>query len=153
MVSAVATAAWAAGGYHLLQKVSVPGDDGWDHPTVDSAARRLYVAHGSHVVVMDIDTGKLVGKIDKTPGVHAIAIDPELGRGFITNGEANSVTIFNQKTMEAIGEVKVTGETPGPIVYDPATKRVFAFNLRSNSATAVDAREGKVAGTIDLGGR
>jgi DNA-binding beta-propeller fold protein YncE len=152
IMSAVTTAALAAGGYHLLQKVSVPGDDGWDHPTVDTAGRRLYVSHGSHVVVMDVDSSKLVGKIDKTPGVHAIAIDPELGRGFITSG-ANSVTIFNLKTLETIGEVKVTGETPGPILYDPATKRVFAFNIRGNNATAIDAKEGKVAGTIDLGGR
>src|SRR5712692_6703925 len=118
MLSAVAIAASAAGGYHLLQKVSVPGDDGWDHPTVDTAGRRLYVSHGSHVVVMDVDSGNLAGKIDKTPGVHAIAIDPELRRGFITNGGANSITIFNLKTLETIGEVKVTGETPGPIVYD-----------------------------------
>jgi DNA-binding beta-propeller fold protein YncE len=154
IVSTVTTSALAAGGgYHLLQKVSVPGDDGWDHPAVDTAGRRLYVSHGSHVVVMDVDSGKLAGKIDKTPGVHAIAIDPELRRGFITNGDANSITIFNLKTLETIGEVKVTGETPGPIVYDPFTKRVFAFNLRSNSATAIDAKEGKVAGTIDIGGR
>src|SRR6266851_6275867 len=94
MVGAIATAAWAAGGYHLLQKVSVPGDDGWDHPTVDTAARRLYVAHGSQVAVMDVDSGKLVGKMDKTSGAHAIAIVPELGRGFISNGGTNSVTIF-----------------------------------------------------------
>lgn len=152
IASAVATAALAAGGYHLVQKVPIPGDDGWDHPAVDTAGRRLYVSHGSHVVVMDVDSGKLVGKIDKTPGVHAIAIDSELGRGFITNGP-NSLTIFNLKTLETIGEVKVTGETPGPTVYDPATKRVFTFNLRSNNATAIDAAEGKVAGTIDLGGR
>ena len=153
IAGAAATAAWAAGGYHLLQKVSVPGDEGWDHPAVDTAGRRLYVSHGSHVVVMDVDSGKLLGKIDKTPDVHAITIAPELRRGFISNGGANSVTIFNLNTLETIGEVKVTGETPGPIIYDPATKRVFTFNLRSNSATAIDAGEGKVAGTIDLGGR
>lgn len=152
IVSGIAIAASAAGGYHLLQTVSVPGDEGWDHPTVDSAGRRLYVSHGSHVVVMDVDSGKLVGKIDKTPGVHAIAIVPELGRGFISNGQANSVTIFNPKTLSTIEEVKVTGVNPGPIVYDPPTKRVFTFNGGSGNATAIDAREGKVVGTIDLGG-
>src|SRR5260370_36539464 len=93
IVGAAATAAWAAGGYHLLQKVSVPGNDGWDHPTVDTAARRLYVAHGSQVAVMDVDSGKLVGKIDKTSGAHAIAIVPELGRGFISNGGCCSLRI------------------------------------------------------------
>jgi len=115
IVSTVTTSALAAGGgYHLLQKVSVPGDDGWDYPAVDTAGRRLYLSHGSHVVVMDVDSGKLAGKIDETPGVHAIAIDPERRRGFITNGDANSITIFNLKSLETIGEVKVTGETPGP---------------------------------------
>jgi len=152
ITSVAATAAFAAGGYHLLQTVSVAGDEGWDHPTVDPAGRRLYVSHGSHVVVMDLDSGKLVGKIDKTPGVHAIAIDPELGRGFISNGQANSVTIFNPKTLETIGEVKVTGVNPGPIIYDPPTKRVFTFNGGSSNATAIDAKEGKVVGTIELGG-
>src|SRR6266849_115831 len=152
MVSAVATLALAAGGYHLLQKVSVPGDEGWDHPTVDTAGRRLYVSHGSHVAVMDVDSGKLVGTIDKTPGVHAIAIVPELGRGFISNGQANSVTIFNPKTLEIIGDVKVTGVNPGPIIYDQPTKRIFTFNGGSSNATAIDAREGTVVGTIDLGG-
>ncbi len=152
IAGAAATAAWAAGGYHLLQKVSVPGDDGWDHPTVDAAARRLYVAHGSRVDVMDVDSGKLVGKIDKTSGAHAIAIVPELGRGFISNGGTNSVTIFNPRTLETIGEVKVTGVNPGPIIYDEPTKRVFTFNGGSSNATAIDAKEGTVVGTIELGG-
>ncbi len=152
IVGAFATAALAAGGYHLIQKVSVPGDDGWDHPTVDTAARRLYVAHGSQVEVMDVDLGTLVGKIEKTSGAHAIAIVPELGRGFISNGGANSVTIFNPKTLETIGEVKVTGVNPGPIVYDQPTKRIFTFNGGSSNATAIDARDGTVVATIDLGG-
>ena len=152
IISGVAIAASAAGGYHLLQTVSVPGDEGWDHPTVDTAGRRLYVSHGSNVAVMDVDSGKLVGKIDKTSGAHAIAIVPELGRGFISNGQANSVTIFNPKTLETIGEVNVPGVNPGPIVYDAPTKRIFTFNGGSSNATAIDAKKGKVVGTIDLGG-
>jgi len=152
IASGVAIAAPAVGGYHLLETVSVAGDEGWDHPTVDTASRRLYVSHGSHVVVMDVDSGKVVGKIDKTPGAHAIAIVPDLGRGFVSNGQANSVTIFNPKTLETIGEVKVTGVNPGPIIYDPPTGRVFTFNGGSSNATAIDAKEGKVVGTIDLGG-
>src|SRR6266481_6361981 len=74
-MSAVAMAAPAAGGYRLLQTIPVPGDDGWDHPTVDAAARRLYVTHGTHVAVIDIESGQLVGKIDNTPGVHFTVID------------------------------------------------------------------------------
>jgi DNA-binding beta-propeller fold protein YncE len=152
-VSAVAMATPAAAGYRLLQTIPVAGDDGWDHPTVDSAARRLYVTHGTHVVVIDVDSGKLVGKIDNTPGVHFTVIDPELDRGFISNGGAARLTIFNTKTLATIGEVKSTGENPGPTVLDPVTKRVFTFNLNTNNATVVDSKGGKVVGAFDLGGR
>ena len=152
-VSAAAIVGSAAGGYHLLQKVSIPGDGGWDYCTVDSVGRRLYVSHGTHVVVIDADSGMLVGKIDKTPGVHGIAIASELGRGFISNGRAGTVTIFNLKTLETIGEVEVTGMDPDWILYDPPTKRIFTFNNDSSNATAIDAKEGKVVGTIETGGR
>jgi DNA-binding beta-propeller fold protein YncE len=143
----------AAGAYRLLQTIAVPGDDGWDHPTVDSAARRLYVTHGTHVVVIDADSGALIGKIDNTPGVHFTVFDPDLGRGFISNGGAGRLTIFDTKTLATIGEVKTTGDNPGPTVFDPATKRVFTFNLNSNNATVVDSKEGKVVGAFDLGGK
>src|SRR5499427_1838150 len=132
-----AAAGPAASGYRLVQTIPVAGDEGWDHPTVDAAARRLYVTHGTHVVVIDVDTGKLVGKIDNTPGVHFTVIDPELDRGFISNGGAGRLTIFNTKTLETIGEVKTTGDNPGPTVFEPATKRVFTLNLNSHSATVV----------------
>src|SRR5438067_1821118 len=152
-VSAAAMATPAVGGYRLLQTLPIAGDEGWDHPTVDSAARRLYVTHGTHVVVIDIDSEKVLGKIDNTPGVHFAVIDPELNRGFISNGGAARLTIFDTKTLETLGEVKTTGENPGPTVFDPATKRVFTFNLNSESATVVDSKDGKVVGTFELGGR
>src|SRR5215475_7124924 len=152
-LSAVVMATPASGGYRLLQTISVPGNDGWDHPTVDSAARRLYVTHGTHVVVIDIGSGELVGKIDNTPGVHFTVIDPDLGRGFISNGGAARLTIFDTKTLATVGEVKTTGENPGPTVFDPATRRIFTFNLNSSNATVVDAKEGKVVGAFDLGGK
>jgi DNA-binding beta-propeller fold protein YncE len=140
-LSAVAMTTPAVGGYRLLQTIAIAGDDGWDHPTVDSAARRLYVTHGTHVVVIDVDSGKLVGKIDNTPGVHFTVIDPELDRGFISNGGAARLTIFNTNTLETIGHVKSTGENPGPTVFDPATKRVFTFNLNSHNATVVTPKK------------
>jgi DNA-binding beta-propeller fold protein YncE len=105
------------------------------------------------VVVIDVDSGKLVGKIADTPGVHFTVIDPELNRGFISNGGAARLTIFNTNTLETIGEVKSTGENPGPTVFDPATKRVFTFNLNSHNATVVGSKEGNVVGAFDLGGR
>ena len=152
-LSAAAMTTPAAGAYRLLQTIPIPGDDGWDHPTVDSAARRLYVTHGTHVAVIDVDSGKLVGSIVNTPGVHFTVIDPELDRGFTSNGGAATVTIFNTKTLAPIAEVKSTGENPGPTVFDPATKRVFAFNLNTNNTTVIDAKEGKVVGAFDLGGK
>src|SRR3989442_1388420 len=101
----------------------------------------------------DGDSGKLVGRIDNTPGVHFTVIDPELDRGFISNGGAARLTIFNTKTLATIGEVKSTGENPGPTVFDPATKRVFTFNLNTHNATVVDSKEGNVVGAFDLGGK
>jgi DNA-binding beta-propeller fold protein YncE len=154
-VGVLAAAASAAVGYHLLHRIPLEatGDGSWDYAIVDSPARRLYVSHNTHVLVVDVDSDKLVGKIDKTDGVHGIALVPEMGRGFISNGRAGTVTIFNPKTLETLGEVKVTGQNPDCIVYDPATHRIFTFNGIGNNATVIDAQEGKVVGTIDLGGR
>jgi YVTN family beta-propeller protein len=101
--------------------------------------------------VVDVDSGAVVGNIPNTPGVHGIAVAAELGRGFVSNGKASTVTIFDLKTLKPIADVP-TGQKPDAIIFDPATSRVFAFNGGSNSATAIDAATGKVAGTIDLGG-
>lgn len=152
MVIAAATVASAAGGYHLLQKVSVPGDEAWDYCFVDTVGRRLYASHNSHVVVMDVDSHALVGKIEKTDGVHGITVARDLGRGFTSNGRSASVTIFNLKTLETIAEVTGTGGDPDSIIYDPPTKRVFTFNKAGKNATAIDAAAGKIVGSIDLGG-
>jgi DNA-binding beta-propeller fold protein YncE len=142
----------AATGYHVVGEIKIGGEGGWDYLTVDSAARRLYVSHATHVVVVDIDANKVVGDIPDTPGVHGIAIAPELNRGFISNGRGNNVTIFDLKTLKAIGTA-TTGENPDSIRYDAVSGRVFAFNGRSKSATAVDAKTGKVVGTIPLPGK
>jgi DNA-binding beta-propeller fold protein YncE len=139
-------------GYHVVGDVKIGGDGGWDYLTVDSAARRLYVSHATHVVVVDIDAGKIVGDIPDTQGVHGIAVAPELNRGFTSNGRANNVTIFDLKTLKAIGQV-ATGENPDSIRYDAVSGRVFTFNGRSNNSTAIEAKTGKVAGTIALGGK
>src|SRR5579862_1057437 len=139
-------------GYHVTGEIKIGGEGGWDYLTVDSAARRLYVSHNSHVVVVDIDANKVVGDIPDTPGVHGIAIAPELGKGFISNGRGNNVTIFDLKTLKATGTA-ATGENPDSIRYDAVSGRVFAFNGRSKSATAIDAKSGAVAGTIPLPGK
>ncbi len=142
----------APAGYHVVATIKIGGEGGWDYLTVDSAARRLYVSHATHVVVVDLDAGKVAGDIPDTPGVHGIAIAPELNRGFISNGRGNNVTIFDLKTLKTIGKA-ATGENPDSIRYDAVSGRVFAFNGRSKSATAIDAKTGSVAGTIVLPGK
>lgn len=138
--------------YRLVQTIKAGGEGGWDYLTVDPAARRLYISRGTHVMVLNADTGASVGDIPNTNGVHGIAFAPKLGRGFTSNGRDNSVTIFDLKTLKAIGRVAV-GQRPDTIIFDPKTQRVFTFNGGSDDATAIDARSGKVAGTIALGGR
>jgi hypothetical protein len=142
----------AATGYHILNEIKIGGEGGWDYLTVDSAAQRLYVSHATHVVVVDLATGKVVGDIPDTPGVHGIALATELNRGFISNGRGNNITIFDMKTLKATGTVAAE-MNPDDICYDRGSQRVFAFNGRSRSATVVDAKAGTVAATIPLPGK
>lgn len=150
-LAAVALAA-AGPGYHVATTYKLGGDGGWDYLITDPDARRTYISRGTHVVVIDADTGKNVGDIADTPGVHGIALAPELGRGFTSNGREGTVSIFDIKTLATSSKVKV-GENPDAILYDPATKRVFTFNGRSQDSTAIEAETGKVLGTIKLGGK
>jgi DNA-binding beta-propeller fold protein YncE len=153
LVIATATCVFsAADRYRVIKTISVGGDEGWDYVAVDGAARRVYVSHGSHVVVLDADSYNVVGDIPDTQGVHGIAIAADLGRGFISDGRANMATIFDLKSLKTIAKVK-TGTNPDAIVYDPSTKRVFTMNGRSQDATAIDAADGTVAGTLALGGK
>ena len=143
----------AAGpGYHVVTTYKLGGEGGWDYLITDADARRTYISRGTHVVVIDADTGKSVGDIADTPGVHGIALAPELGRGFTSNGREGTVSIFDIKTLATSSKVKV-GENPDAILYDPATKRIFTFNGRSQDSTAIDAATGKVLGTIKLDGK
>jgi len=152
-LSLAAAAVAAAGpGYHIIATYKLGGDGGWDYLTLDAAARRLYISRATHVMVVDADSGKSVGDIADTPGVHGIALAPELGRGFVSNGREGTVSIFDPKTLATSSKVKV-GDNPDAILYDSATKRVFAFNGRSQDATALDAAKGTVLGTIKLGGK
>lgn len=151
-LAAVAVAA-AAPGYHVIKTYKLGGEGGWDYLTVDASARRFYISRGTHVIVLDADSGKSVGEIPDTPGVHGIALAPELGKGFVSNGREGTVTIFDLKTLAPIGSKVKAGENPDAILYDPATKRVFTFNGRSHDSTAIDAESGKVLGTIKLDGK
>ena len=143
----------AAPGYHVTATYKVGGDGGWDYLTSDASARRVYISRGTHVMVLDADSGKSVGDIPDTQGVHGIALAPDLGRGFTSNGRQGTVTIFDIKTLAPIGEKVKVGQNPDAILYDPATKRVFTFNGRSQDSTAIDATNGQVLSTIKLGGK
>ncbi len=138
--------------YHLLKKFTLGGEGGWDYLTYDDRAHRLYISRSTHVMVVDTESGKVVGDIPNTAGVHGIALVPELDKGFTSNGREASVTIFDLKALKPLGQVTV-GKNPDAIIYDPASKRVFTFNGASKDATAIDARTGTVAGTIALGGK
>lgn len=137
-------------GYHVTKSIKLGGDGGWDYLTV--AGGRVYISRGTHVMVVDADTGALLGDIPNTNGVHGIAIAPDMDKGFISDGRDNNVTIFDVKTLKVLGTAP-SGKNPDAIIYDPTSKRVFAFNGSSKDATAIDARTGTVAGTIALGGK
>jgi DNA-binding beta-propeller fold protein YncE len=148
-----AFAASAASTYHLIKKIPIPGDGGWDYVAADSEARRLYVSHDTEIVVLDLDTGAVVGRISGGPDMHGAAIATEFGRGFISESNPGSVVIFDLKTLAKIGEVRV-GDDPNGIIYDHLTKRIFTADRGSKRITAIDAKTGKIAGTIEnLGGR
>lgn len=142
----------AATAYKVVKTIPIGGSGGWDYLAADSHNRRLYISHGTEVDVLNLDTGKLAGKIPNTEGVHGIAIANSLNRGFVSDGRANQVTIFNLKTLATLSTVK-TGLNPDAIVYDPFTRRVFTFNGHSKDMTAIDAVTGRAIQTVPLGGK
>lgn len=148
----VASAAFAAEGYHVLNKIKIGGTGGWDYVTVDSNAHRLYATHGTVVDVVDLDSGKPVGSIPQLHGVHGVALAPDMNKGFISNGQSNSVTVFDVKTLAKSGE-PATGMNPDSICYEPKTQRVFTFNGRSNDSTAINAKTGEPLTTFPVGGK
>ena len=137
----------ADGNYQLTKVFAVGGVGSWDYITVDNSASRIYVSHGKRVEVLNETSGESVGVIPDTPGVHGIALAPELRRGFVSNGGDASVTIFDSKTLKTIKKVKVND--PDFILYDPFSKRVFPM---SEKITVLDATTGETAGEVDLGG-
>lgn len=137
--------------YKFIDTIPIGGEGGWDIVTIDSAARRLYLSHATKVIVVDIDTNKVVGEIGDTPGVHAFLAVPELQRGFSSNGKENKSSVVDLKTLQTIGKVD-TGNSPDAIAYDGAHREVYIFNHRGNSVTVIDAKSAKVVATIPLSG-
>lgn len=150
--------AWVSAGaqssinYHLLNRIPIDSEGGWDYLNIDQAARRLYVSHGAEVDVVDLRKAKVVGKVTGMNRTHGIALVPKYGRGFITSGGNSTVRVFDLKTLATIADLPVAG-SPDGILYESKTERVFAFDHRGGVVTVIDAKAGTVAGTIEIGGQ
>ena len=142
-----------AGTYKVVTRYQVGGEGGWDILTVDPDTHRLYYGRSTRMQVFDLDSGKVVGEIPGTPGIHGVALAPEFGRGFTSNGRDSSVTVFDLKSLAVIGRIHLDGRNPDAILYEPVTKRIFVFNAGSRSATAIDAATGTIAGNVALDGQ
>jgi YVTN family beta-propeller protein len=138
--------------YHVIKKIPIGGEGGWDYLTMDSEAHRLYIARSNRVTVVDVEEGKVVGEVPKTPGVHGVALVPSQGRGYSTNGQESTVTVFDLKTLAEVARIKV-GRRPDAVVYDPASERVFTMNAGDQDSTAIDVTKNEVVGAVKLGGK
>ena len=139
--------------WRIVDRYALGGTGGWDYLALDQATQRLYVSHSDRVIVLDAKNGAEVGEVDGLSGVHGIAMAAALHRGFISNGRADTVTVFDPSTLKTLQTVAVHGHDPDAILYDPYSKRVFTFNGDSNSSSVIDAASGKLLGTIPLPGR
>ena len=137
--------------YKVVGRYPVPGIGGFDYVTLDESARRIYVSHATQVEVVDADSGKMVGTITDTPGVHGVAIASAFKHGFTSNGRENKVSMFDPATLQLIKKIDV-GKGPDGIYYDPASKRVFTNNHGTHDITALDAATGDVVGTVKVEG-
>jgi YVTN family beta-propeller protein len=153
LLSLVVTAAGRADTtYQLLKDIPVGGDGGWDYLSVDSSGQRLYVSHGTKVVVINLANDSVAGEITNTPGVHGLAPAPELGRGMVTCGRENKAAIVDLKTLQILSKVD-TGANPDGMLYEPGRQEFYTFNGHGESATVIDAKSSKVVATIPLGGK
>ena len=147
-------AAQSAGGsgYHLARQIKLGGDGRWDYIVFDTAAHRLFIARQTRVMVVDPESGKLLGEVPGLDGAHGIALVNETGRGFATSGRDSSVTMFDLKTLRVLGRIPAA-EDADAVLYDPASKRVLTFNGDAESSTLIDPASGKAVGSIPLGGK
>ena len=141
-----------SGSFSIIKTIKVPGDEKWDFSAVDETHHRLFLSHETRVQVLDLKTDSIIGEIPNTPGVHGIAFAYDLNRGFTSNGDASSVTMFDLERLTVIKTIKVTGNDPDAILYDTFTQQVFTFNADSKSSTVINAKTGDVVKTIDLKG-
>jgi DNA-binding beta-propeller fold protein YncE len=139
--------------YKLIKEIPVDGDGGWDYLSVDNNMQHLFISHGTMVHVVDVRTGKVIGVIPDTPGVHGIALNTVSGKGYISCGRSDSIVIIDINSLQTLSKIASTGKNPDAIIFDPFTKRVFAFNGRSSSITAIETVNDGVVGTIPVPGK
>ena len=137
--------------YHLSRTIPLAGDGFWDYLTADSAARRLYVAHSDHVAVLDIDNGEVVGAIPGLQGVHGVAVATGSGHGFVSDGRAGDIVMFDLKSLGVLAHLPA-GDNPDAIILEPVSQRVFAFNHSGGDVTVINSADGSPAGTVQVGG-
>ena len=147
-------ASWTAhsADYHSLKEIPVGGTGGFDYLTVDPSARRLYVSHGTKAIVIDLDKDAVTGEIADTPGIHGIAIAPDVKRGFTSNGREGKASMFDLETLKTLSKIE-TGPNPDAIIYEPAQQEIYTFNGKGKSSTVIEAKTGKVLTTIPLSGK
>ncbi|HLP72541.1 MAG TPA: YncE family protein, partial [Bacteroidales bacterium] len=143
----------SAQGYKIVNRFPVEGDGGWDYLSVDEATGRIFVSHGNVVNVVSESNGKLLATIPSTKGVHGVAIAADLNKAFISDGAESAITVIDLKTLEFLDKVNSSGENPDAILYDPFSRKVFAFNGRTANATVIDAETNKIVATIPLDGK
>ena len=149
---ALAASLLAANGYKVATHWAIGGDGGWDYATFDPDAHRLYVSHATKAVVLDSDTGRIIGEIADAPGIHGIAIAPKAGLGFTSNGRENTITAFDLKTLAVRKKIKV-GTNPDAIQYEPTANVIITFNGGSKDATVVSVEGLAVLSTLPLGSK
>jgi YVTN family beta-propeller protein len=138
--------------YSILNKWTIGGEGGWDYLTSDPQAHRLYVTHGPRVEVLDSDSGKVVGSITGLKGTHGVALDDKGKYGYISDGGANVVVVFDRASFATVASIPA-GTNPDGIVFEPVTKTVWAFNGRSSDVTVIDTEQRKAVATIALSGK
>ena len=136
--------------YRVVKTITLGGEGRWDYVAFDALGHRLFIARETHVMVVDPDTGKVIGEIPGLNGAHGVAFANETGHGFATSGRDGSVTMFDLKTLKVLGKTPAAPDADA-ILYDPGSKRIFTFNADSHSSTVIDPASGKPIGTIDLG--
>ena len=138
--------------YAVLRRIKIGGEGGWDYLTASPDTHQLFVTRGSHVMVIDTQTEKVIGDLPDTPGVHGVAVDAKSNKGYASNGRNNTVTVFDLKSLKVLSQVPV-GSRPDAIAFDSASNRVFTFNAGTSDSTAIDTKTDTVAGTVKLDGK